>query len=208
MIHHHDQSASPGYAVLDLETTGLRPAAGARIIEIGIVFLDPDLHLSHTWETLVDAGGDPGPTQIHGIDQSMLQGAPSFAQLAAALATQLDGRVVVAHNAKFDVGFLDAEFSRIGRQWSRDPLCTLQLARRRRLPLKLGDCCAHFGIVNHGAHHALGDALATAELLSKLEVQSWEIPAPVFFAEQSLPIDEALHLKPRDAAPTNAEVTS
>lgn len=197
-----DITAVPGYAVVDLETTGLDPRAGARIIEIGVVTLGPDRGVEDTWETLVDPGVAPGPTRIHGIDRAMLRGAPTFAEVSSELVQRLTGRIVVAHNARFDMSFLDAEFARIGLGWTRHALCTLQLARRRRLPRKLDACCAHFGIVNRGAHHALGDAMATVELLDKLDPHEREIPDPVRFAR--VPAAQTLWpvVKPRVAGPT------
>ena len=174
---------STGFAVLDLETTGLHPRQGARIIEIGIVVVDDAGQPRHRWQTLVDPDGPPGPTRIHGVDAAMLRGAPHFADIAGNLAEVLSGRVLVAHNAKFDVGFLDAEFALAGIAWKREPLCTLNMARRRGLPLSLAACCETFAIVNHGAHHALGDAAATAELLVRLDCEPEEVPSPVAFPD-------------------------
>ena len=174
-------TTATGFAVLDLETTGLYPRTGARIVEIGVVFLDASGATVSRWETLVDPERDPGPTEIHGVTSAMLEGAPTFAAIAGNLASSLDGQVLVAHNAKFDVGFLDAEFAREGIAWSRDPLCTLKLAKRRGLPLSLAACCRTFGIVNRDAHRALGDAVATAELLRRLDCRPGEMPGGVTF---------------------------
>ena len=186
-----------GFAVLDLETTGLYPKTGARIVEIGVVFLDAAGATVSHWETLVDPERDPGPTEIHGVTSAMLERAPTFAAIAGNLASSLEGRVLVAHNAKFDVGFLDAEFARAGVGWSREPLCTLKLARRRGLPLSLAACCGAFGIVNHDAHRALGDAVATAELLLRLDCRPGEMPGGVTFPDGwPDPADQAL-LRPR-----------
>lgn len=187
-----------GFAVLDLETTGLSPKSGARIVEIGIVFLDDAGVVQAEWETLVDPGVGPGPTHIHGITASMIAGAPSFAAVAGSLAAELSGRVLVAHNAKFDVGFLDAEFARVGLTWAREPLCTLKVARRRQRPLSLAACCESFGIVNHAAHRAIGDAQATAELLGCLALTPDEVPVPVSFPHGwPEPSDQArLHPRP------------
>ncbi len=189
----NESSPQGGFAILDLETTGLQPKYGARIIEIGIVFVDGAGVVERTWETLVDPEQDPGPTHIHGVTVEMLTGAPRFADIAGNLAAELSGRVLVAHNARFDVGFLDAEFRRVQLAWSREPLCTLSLAKKRKLPLSLAACCDHFGIVNQAAHRALGDAQATAELLALLEVAADEVPTPVHFPD-GWPDPVALHL--------------
>jgi DNA polymerase III epsilon subunit family exonuclease len=175
-------AATAGFAVLDLETTGLSPRKGARTIEIGLVLIAADGTVEERWETLVDPGCAPGPTHIHGVTGSMLDGAPTFADIAGDLAFRLSGRTIVAHNASFDVSFLDAEFRRVGLRWTREPLCTMALARRRGYrPANLAFLCETFGIVNHGAHHALGDAVATAELLVHLAVEADETPAAVAF---------------------------
>lgn len=173
---------STGFAVIDLETTGLSPAKGARAIEIGMVLIDTNGAVQDQWETLINPGCGAGPTHIHGVDDEMLDGAPSFHDIAGDLATRLDGRTIVAHNAMFDVSFLDAEFRIAQCKWKRKPLCTMRLARSRGIyPTNLAACCHEFGIVNHGAHHALGDALATAELLVALRLGEDENPGAVSF---------------------------
>ena len=175
-------ATTTGFAVLDLETTGLAPSKGARIIEIGVVAVGLDGTVVEQWETLVDPGCGPGPTHIHGVDADMLAGAPSFAEIVGDLARVLSGRTLVAHNANFDVGFLDAELERAGVRWTRTSLCTMQLARRRgHHPVNLAACCAAYGIVNQGAHTALADALATAELLGHLAPCGDEVPVGVLF---------------------------
>jgi hypothetical protein len=117
---------------------------------------------------VIDPQCDPGPTHIHGLSSGQLAGAPRFADIADELAAQLDGAVVVAHNARFDMSFLDAEFLRAGREPPLWPLlCTLAMADflgsdgARRLQ----DCCAAEGIIAERTHEALADATATAHLL-------------------------------------------
>ncbi len=132
-----------GFAVIDLETTGLAPSKGARIIEVGMVLLDQTGALEVEWETLVDPGCGAGPTHIHGVTDAMLDGAPAFADIAGDLAARLQGRTIVAHNATFDVSFLDAEFRASGFAGSAEPLCTMRLARSRgQYPANLAACCA------------------------------------------------------------------
>lgn len=190
-------SATGGFAVLDLETTGLAPSKGARIIEIGVVAVGLDGTIQEQWETLVDAGCGPGPTHIHGVDAAMLSGAPSFDEIVGDLAGVLTGRTIVAHNANFDVGFLDVEFGRSGVTWTRSALCTMKLARRRgRYPVNLAACCEYYDIVNHGAHHALGDALATAELLGHLAAGADEVPVGVSFPDGHPEPCGRVHVRP------------
>lgn len=193
----NQSSATTGFAVLDLETTGLAPSKGARIIEIGVVTVGLDGTVQDQWETLVDSGFGPGPTHIHGVDAAMLAGAPSFDEVVGDLARVLAGRTIVAHNASFDVGFLDAEFRESGVTWTRSALCTMQLARRRgRYPASLAACCDYYDIVNHGAHRALGDALATAELLGCLAAVDEEIPDGVAFPDGHPDPCGRVHLRP------------
>ena len=191
-------NASAGFAVLDLETTGLSPAKGARTIEIGLVLLEADGTLTDQWQTLVDPGCGAGPTHIHGVTDSMLTGAPCFAEVAGDLASRLEGRTIVAHNASFDVTFLNAEFAAAGLTWECKPLCTMRLARKRGIyPANLEFLCSHFGIENTGAHHALGDALATAELLRQLQPRTGEVPKAVGFPNGHPEPSGRVHLRTR-----------
>jgi len=119
-----------GYAVIDLETTGLAPSYGHRIIEIGIVHVTPDGEVEQTFETVVNPNRDLGPVHIHRLRGADMDGAPSFADVAGDLADRLQGRVVVAHNASFEARFLHAEFERLQRLRHR-PGRRARGARRR-----------------------------------------------------------------------------
>lgn len=160
-----------GYAVLDLETTGFSPKGGDRVVEIGIVLLDVAGHRQGEWSTLVQPGRSVGATAVHRITEHDVAGAPTMGQIAGRLVDQLRGRLVVAHNASFDVAFLDAELRRVGVGLppGRVPwACTMRLGRQLLSPrpptFKLADCCRAAGIGLHHAHSALGDARAAAEL--------------------------------------------
>ena len=164
-------TAEVGYAVIDLETTGLSPAADS-IIEVGIVLLDPDGATQRSWSTLVDPGAsvDVGPTFIHGLVAEDLIGAPALPEIADLLVRDLAGRAVVAHNARFDVGFLTQALGVLGRlnRGARIPrVCTMELARSyiTTPSRRLVTCCESAG-VRIGSHHcALDDAHACAGLL-------------------------------------------
>ena len=97
------------YAVLDVETSGLRPKEH-RVLQIAITQLDASGALERRWSTLVDPGvehgADLGPVGLHGITPERLAGAPSYAQIAGTVADLVRDRVVVAHNASFDWAFL------------------------------------------------------------------------------------------------------
>ncbi|WP_249367928.1 MULTISPECIES: 3'-5' exonuclease [unclassified Actinomyces] len=163
-----------GYAVIDLETTGLSPARDA-VLEIGLVLADPDGRLERGWSTLVHpAPGravEVGPTRIHGLVAADLDGAPSLAQVSDLLVSELAGRAVVAHNARFDIGFLTAALSRTGHLVGRarvPRVCTMEWARHF-VPVhsrRLTSCCEAAGVVIGRHHSALDDAEAAAGLLA------------------------------------------
>lgn len=160
-----------GFAVIDFETTGLFPGGHDRVIEVALVHVEPDGRIGNRWDTLVNPGRDLGPQRIHGIQTSEILNAPTFAQITPKLVELLSGRVIVAHNASFDVRFLLAELERAGYDgWFQlESLCTMQLARDF-LPgagRSLADCCDAFDIELEGAHRASVDALATAQLLEQ-----------------------------------------
>ena len=120
-----------GYAVFDIETTGLNPNFNHRIVEIGIVRLDEDLNVIEKWETLINPGRDLGATHIHGIEASDLSDAPRFSDIAVDIWHRFEGAIPVSHNLDFDKRFLLAEYSRFGVEISHfDGLCTLRQARK------------------------------------------------------------------------------
>lgn len=164
-----DLPATSGFAVLDLETTGFS-ARTERIVEVAVVHVSADGVLGREWSTLVHPDRSTvGATHVHGIRPADVRDAPRFGAIVAPLVEVLAGRVVVAHNTGFDVPFLRTELERAGVAMPEvAQLCTLQESRRHLPELvkrKLADCCAAAGVTLSGAHSALGDARATAELL-------------------------------------------
>ncbi|TFD87958.1 DNA polymerase III subunit epsilon [Cryobacterium lactosi] len=162
--------AGSGFAVIDFETTGLFPAHNDRVIELAVVHVSDRGRIEGRWETLVNPRRDLGRQDIHGIRAADVLDAPSFTEIAPQLIDLLRGRVVVAHNASFDIRFLLAELSRAGHTPPAEvvSLCTMQLARDF-LPgagRSLADCCAALDIDPGGAHRASVDAFATAQLLA------------------------------------------
>lgn len=161
----------PGYAVVDLETTGLTPSRQNKIVELAVVHVSPEGEITGRWETLVNPLRDLGPQRIHRVTAAQTAHAPTFDLVAGELAELLAGRVVVAHNLRFDGGFLVAEYARHGYRVPLGPhigLCTMQLASRYlpRAGRSLADCCAALDIVLSDAHRASADAYATAQLLA------------------------------------------
>lgn len=157
-----------GFAVVDVETTGLFPARD-RVVEIAVVHLDTDARVTGEFSTLIDPRRDIGPTRIHGIRASDVIGAPTFSEAAEMIRRLLAGRVLVAHNARFDAMFLAGEFKRCGLQVPAAPvMCTMQLAGHYLggLPARtLPSCCQAAGVRLSEHHSALHDARAAAGLL-------------------------------------------
>lgn len=115
---------------LDLETTG-GSALHDRIIDVGLIEVR-DGAVVDEWSTLVNPGRriPHGIQVLTGITDDMVADAPSFERLSADLAQRLDGRVLAAHNARFDYGFLRHEFRRAGVRYTAPVLCTVKLSRR------------------------------------------------------------------------------
>ncbi|MFJ8080288.1 DEDDh family exonuclease [Streptomyces sp. NPDC096205] len=154
-----------GYAVVDVETTGL--ARDDRIISAAVYRLDARGEVEDHWYTLVNPERDPGPVWIHGLTSETLEGAPLFADIAEEFTARLADRVLVAHNAVFDWQMIAREYARARREPPvRQRLCTIALSKELGLPLpnhKLESLAAHFGVVQQRAHHALDDARVLAE---------------------------------------------
>jgi DNA polymerase-3 subunit epsilon len=163
-----------GYAVLDYETTGFTPATGDRGIEIAIVHISPTGEYQDHWDTLVNADGkDAGATHIHKITNEMLAKAPSIDDVAFAFGALLQNRKVLSHNKKFDHPFLANEFKLGGLDSPieyDDMLCSLiwsRAADRHERSHKLIDAAGRYGIQLDGAHEAIYDTMATANLVAK-----------------------------------------
>ncbi len=161
--------AGPGFAIIDLETTGLFPGGGDRVIEVAVVHADENGTITGEWDTLVNPVRHVGAEHVHRIRAVDLIDAPRFETIAPRLIDLMSGRVLVAHNASFDRRFLETELARARMPLppAAPVLCTMQLAREL-IPgagRSLADCCAAFDIALVGAHRALVDARATAELL-------------------------------------------
>ncbi|MEU3853206.1 DEDDh family exonuclease [Streptomyces sp. NPDC029554] len=154
-----------GYAVVDVETTGL--ARDDRIISAAVYRVDARGEVEDHWYTTVNPERDPGPVWIHGLTSEALEGAPLFQDIAEEFTARLTGRVLVAHNAVFDWQMIAREYARAEREAPvRQRLCTIALSKELGLPLpnhKLESLAAHFGVVQQRAHHALDDARVLAE---------------------------------------------
>jgi DNA polymerase III subunit epsilon len=165
------QIADTEFTVVDVETTGLHPRRGDRIIEIAAIRIDGHGNTLNEFTTLLNPDRDLGPVHIHGIWVKDLENAPRFEEIAGDILRQLGGAVLVAHNLPFDRSFVRSEFSRIGYDLPRIPsLCTMRLAKALKPRLdsqSLESCCDQFGITLNNAHNAYHDAVATTELLKE-----------------------------------------
>lgn len=159
-----------GFAVVDFETTGILPSYHHRVVEIGVTHVDDDGTITGRWETLVNPERDLGPQQIHGIRSADILDAPVFSDIAAEFADLLRGRVFAAHNASFDLRFLQAEFERAG-YWldgGTPSLCTMALGAKFGLgaSASLVHACSTYRIEHAHAHSAGADSYAAAQLLT------------------------------------------
>ncbi len=179
-----------GYAVVDLETSGLSARKGSEVVEVAVVHLSPNGAYESHWDSLVKPSRGVGPSHIHKIRTQDVTTAPAFSDIAGTLATLFEGRVLVAHNAKFDIGFLQTEFERVGWDQVGFPYyCTKNLCRFiEPAPRKknLGYLLNLFEIENFFAHAALGDAWATARLFQKMisSLTSFELVTAGFIAPE------------------------
>jgi DNA polymerase III epsilon subunit-like protein len=157
------RDGATGFAVLDLETTGT--GRSCRIVEIALVRLDPQGRITEEWETLVHPGLPIPNGHVHGIDDAMVERAPSFSEIAGILAAKLHQHVLVAHNLRsFDGPILEAHFAEVdGVEISLGKgVDTMPTPR-----VKLVDLCARHGVELDAsvAHTALGDTRALARAL-------------------------------------------
>ena len=157
-------------AIVDLETTGASPLED-RVIEIGVLRVERGRVVA-TLSSLIDPER-PVPadiTRLTGITDADLAGAPTFGQVRAEVQALLHGCVFVAHNVRFDYGFLRQEFARAGRDFSASLLCTVRLSRRlypeHRLH-GLSHLIERFALACPNRHRALGDAEAVWAFLQR-----------------------------------------
>src|SRR5688572_1091239 len=124
-----DIQSSP-LAIVDIETTGTRPSLD-RVTEIAVLEID-DFRVTSRWSTLVNPGTSiPAEIQaLTGITREMVMAAPRFEDLADELHDRLAGRLFIAHNVRFDYGFLRREFLRAGSRFNARTLCSVRLSRR------------------------------------------------------------------------------
>ena len=160
------------FAVFDVETTGLSPAHGHRICEMGCLRVCNGVELDR-FDSLVDPRRSisPGAFRVNRITAEMLRGAPPFDQIAEHLLQVLDGAVLVAHNAPFDLGFLAAELDIARLPVPQNPVVdTLSLARRTYSLARnsLSAVVVALGVTVSPTHRALSDVQATWGVLERI----------------------------------------
>jgi DNA polymerase-3 subunit epsilon len=158
-------------AFVDVETTGCSPGRD-RVIDVAVIGLrggEVEFH----WQSLVNPGAfvSPGITALTGIDNDMLVDAPSFGAIARELRSRLDGRLFVAHNARFDYGFIRREFARAGIEWEARQMCTVRLSRALypEMPRhNLDAVMERHGLSTEARHRAMPDAQLLVDFWRKM----------------------------------------
>ena len=181
--------------VFDTETTGLEPSEGHRVIEIACVELIRDVPSGRHYHTLLDPERDvpEEATRVHGYTRAHLAGQMRFTDIVDALLDFIADAPLIAHNAAFDFGFLDAELSRAGRALldRQRMVCTWMLAKTRfpGLPNSLDALCRRYGIdlSDRTSHNALLDCRLLCDVYLELTGGRQPLLLPEEEAGMSLP---------------------
>lgn len=165
------------YVVVDVETTGGR-AARNRVTEIGAVKVQNGKVIGK-WQSLINPQQaiPANITRLTGITNAMVAGAPVFAEIADDFQSFMGEAIFVAHNVRFDYGFITEEFRRLDRRFRHPQLCTVASMRalyKGHKSYSLGNLCEAFGIDLTSHHRALCDAEAAAELLFLINARRLE----------------------------------
>lgn len=161
------------FAIVDVETTGLRAESGDRIVEIGAIKVRNGSELGR-YQTLVNPERplSPEAIAINGITPEMVADAPPFRTITADLLGFLNGSVLVAHNAGFDMNFINCELIRIGRPRWKDPVVDTVAMARHLIPglpsYRLDALAQRLGITFGERHRSIGDVEATVDLFHKM----------------------------------------
>ena len=207
--------------VLDTETTGLDPASGDRVIEVAAIELYNFMPTGQQFHVLIDPQRDipEEATRVHGFTAEMLRGKPLFAAIAGEMLAFLRDSEIVAHNAPFDFGFLDAELVRAGHpKLDRARMVdSLEIAKRRYpgLPNSLDALCRRLGVDNsmRTSHNALLDVKLLAEVFLQLmggKQPGLELAATPARRSGPALVEDATPVArtPRPMVPTEAELAA
>ncbi len=204
--------------VFDTETTGLDPAQGHRVVEIGCVELMNHMATGRTWHTYLNPERDM-PVEaalIHGLKDEFLIKQPLFAEVADAFLEFIGDAPLIAHNAQFDANFINAELKRHGFAiLAKDRIIdTLPMARKMfpGAPASLDALCRRFGVdaSNRQLHGALLDSRLLAEVYLELRggrQTNLAMEVTVEVSETAVVAEERPHefLAPRPHAPSEEE---
>ena len=160
------------FAIIDTETTGMRSHSD-RVIEVGIVRVERG-EIVRTYRTLINPGFPISPriTEMNGITNDDLVGAPSFEEVALDIEDMLKDAVFVAHNASFDYGFIKSEFRRLGMPFRAPVACSVKLSRAlypQQRGHSLDALIERFGFACESRHRAYDDALVVHEFIKRAE---------------------------------------
>ena len=207
--------------VLDTETTGLDPKSGDRVIEVAAIEIYNFMPTGQKYHVLIDPERDipEEATRVHGFTAEMLRGKPRFAAIADDLLAFLGEDEVIAHNAPFDFGFLDAELVRAGKpRLDRARMVdSLEIAKRRYpgLPNSLDALCRRLGVDNsmRTSHNALLDVKLLAEVYLQLmggKQPGFELAAPTRKPAGPVVVEAAgpVTRTPRVIQPSEAELAA
>ena len=157
------------YVVVDLETTGLDPYCGCEIIEIGITEIKND-QIVRNYSRLIKPQESIPPliTEITGITNEMVRNEETIETVLPRFRKFLNDRVMIAHNAKFDLKFLNYYLRKYDLPIIENHICTLEMLKKcksyKGKNKKLETACNYYNIVNENAHRADSDTKATAQL--------------------------------------------
>ncbi|MEQ9146197.1 MAG: DNA polymerase III subunit epsilon [Parvibaculaceae bacterium] len=183
--------------VLDTETTGISPDEGHRLVEIGCVELENHMPTGRTFHVYINPERDmpEGAFKVHGLSEEFLSDKPKFAEVADDFVAFIADAPLVIHNAAFDMGFLNAELKRSGRQVlpPSQAVDTLAIARKKfpGAQNSLDALCRRFNVDNSNRvkHGALLDSELLAEVY--LELIGGREPGLSLAAETASGTDEA-----------------
>ncbi len=161
--------------VLDTETTGFNPLGGDRIVEIGCIELDNHMVTDRTYQQYINPERDmpAGAFAIHGLSEDFLADQPTFANIADDFLAFIGTAPLIIHNASFDMGFINAELARLGRDAvpMTQSVDTVAMARKKfpGAQASLDALCRRFGIDN--SNRQLHGALLDSELLAEVYLE-------------------------------------
>lgn len=203
--------------IFDTETTGFDPSQGHRVVEIGCVELVNHIPTGRTYHTYLNPERDM-PTEaalVHGLTEEFLKDKPVFAEVVVDFLDFIGDAPLVAHNASFDMNFINAELKRSGFPSLSDKRAvdTVMMARKMfpGAPASLDALCKRFGVDLSGRslHGALLDARLLADVYLELRggrQPDLAIAAEIIAVEETIEIQKRERRAPRAHAPTEAEI--